>query len=105
MNSFMFWQASCFDIVIMFVRDHAGCVFPQVCMMCIRCKSCGVTPGKSWDTEWNHDKGFCPDCTRLYDQGGSTKHVAVVLSMSKSVLCFLFFFIKKQFLKNCWENI
>ncbi|TSN03400.1 Histone-lysine N-methyltransferase 2B [Bagarius yarrelli] len=42
---------------------------PWVCMTCIRCKSCGVTPGKSWDTEWNQDKGFCPDCTRLYDQG------------------------------------
>lgn len=42
---------------------------PWVCMTCIRCKSCGVTPGKSWDIEWNHEKGFCPDCTRLYDQG------------------------------------
>lgn len=41
----------------------------QVCMSCIRCRSCGVTPGKSWDTEWNHDKGLCPDCTKLYGQG------------------------------------
>ncbi|KAL4657715.1 histone-lysine N-methyltransferase 2B isoform X2 [Arapaima gigas] len=40
-----------------------------VCMTCIRCKSCGVTPGKSWDTEWNHDRGLCPDCSKLYDQG------------------------------------
>lgn len=47
-------------------------------MMCIRCKSCGVTPGKSWDSEWNQDKGFCPDCTRLYDQGEIMhKHIAV----------------------------
>lgn len=38
-------------------------------MKCIRCKSCGVTPGKSWDTEWNHDKGLCPDCSKLYEQG------------------------------------
>ena len=43
--------------------------FLQVCMTCIRCKSCGVTPGKSWDTEWNHDKGLCPDCSKLYEQG------------------------------------
>uniref|UniRef100_A0A3B4G4I1 [histone H3]-lysine(4) N-methyltransferase n=1 Tax=Pundamilia nyererei TaxID=303518 RepID=A0A3B4G4I1_9CICH len=42
--------------------------FVQVCMTCTRCKSCGVTPGKSWDTEWNHDKGLCPDCSKLYDQ-------------------------------------
>ncbi|KPP67952.1 hypothetical protein Z043_113405, partial [Scleropages formosus] len=40
-----------------------------VCMTCIRCKSCGVTPGKSWDTEWNHERGLCPDCSKLYDQG------------------------------------
>lgn len=42
----------------------------QVCMTCIRCKSCGVTPGKSWDTDWNHDKGLCPDCSKLYELGG-----------------------------------
>lgn len=41
----------------------------QVCMTCIRCKSCGVTPGKSWDTDWNHDKGLCPDCSKLYELG------------------------------------
>lgn len=41
----------------------------QVCMTCIRCKSCSVTPGKTWDTDWNHDKGLCPDCSKLYDQG------------------------------------
>lgn len=49
--------------------SHILNFFFQVCMTCIRCKSCGVTPGKSWDTEWNHDKGLCPDCTRLFDQG------------------------------------
>uniref|UniRef100_A0A8C7CAF4 [histone H3]-lysine(4) N-methyltransferase n=1 Tax=Oncorhynchus kisutch TaxID=8019 RepID=A0A8C7CAF4_ONCKI len=59
---------------------HPSCLGPNypkpnrrrkawVCMTCIRCKSCGVTPGKSWDTEWNHDKGLCPDCTKLHDQG------------------------------------
>ncbi|KAG7269045.1 hypothetical protein CRUP_003666, partial [Coryphaenoides rupestris] len=31
--------------------------------------SCGVTPGKCWDTDWNHDKCLCPDCSTLYDQG------------------------------------
>ncbi|XP_019948268.2 histone-lysine N-methyltransferase 2B isoform X3 [Paralichthys olivaceus] len=59
---------------------HASCLGPNypkqnkkrkawVCMTCIRCKSCGVTPGKSWDADWNHDKGLCPDCSKLYDQG------------------------------------
>ncbi|XP_030638866.1 histone-lysine N-methyltransferase 2A [Chanos chanos] len=59
---------------------HPSCLGPNypklskrrkawVCMTCIRCRSCGGTPGKSWDTEWNHEKGFCPDCTKLYDQG------------------------------------
>ncbi|KAM9724421.1 histone-lysine N-methyltransferase 2B isoform 1-T1 [Menidia menidia] len=59
---------------------HASCLGPNypkqnkkrkawVCMTCIRCKSCGVTPGKSWDLEWNHDKGLCPDCSQLYEQG------------------------------------
>ncbi|XP_061572520.1 histone-lysine N-methyltransferase 2B isoform X2 [Cololabis saira] len=59
---------------------HASCLGPNypkqnkkrkawVCMTCIRCKSCGVTPGKSWDIEWNHDKGLCPDCSKLYEQG------------------------------------
>ena len=71
------------------VVEHLGdallvCV-GQVCMSCIRCKSCGVTPGKSWDTEWNHDKGLCPDCTRLNSQG-------------KIIICniyhFFFFFFK-----------
>lgn len=41
----------------------------QVCTACIRCKSCGITPGKSWELEWNHDKGLCPDCSKLYDLG------------------------------------
>ncbi|XP_023648005.2 histone-lysine N-methyltransferase 2A isoform X2 [Paramormyrops kingsleyae] len=49
--------------------NKKSCKKSWVCMTCIRCKSCGVTPGKSWDTEWNHDKGLCPDCTKLYDQG------------------------------------
>ncbi|KAM6910449.1 histone-lysine N-methyltransferase 2B [Xenentodon cancila] len=59
---------------------HASCLGPNypkqnkkrkawVCMTCIRCKSCGLTPGKSWDIEWNHDKGLCPDCSKLYEQG------------------------------------
>nr|XP_057940590.1 histone-lysine N-methyltransferase 2A isoform X2 [Doryrhamphus excisus] len=59
---------------------HASCLGPNypkqnkkrkawVCMTCIRCKSCGVTPGKSWDIDWNQDKGLCPDCSNLYEQG------------------------------------
>ncbi|RXM91808.1 Histone-lysine N-methyltransferase 2B [Acipenser ruthenus] len=59
---------------------HPACLGPNypkpnkkkkswVCMTCIRCKSCGVTPGKSWDSEWNHDTSLCPDCTKLYEQG------------------------------------
>lgn len=58
----------CIWMIFFFVRS----LQLQVCMTCIRCKSCGVTPGKSWDTEWNHDKGLCPDCTKLYDQGEHT---------------------------------
>lgn len=69
-------------------------------MTCIRCKSCGVTPGKSWDTEWNHDKGFCPDCSQLYDHGGSTKHIAVILKMPKSVLCLSVYLIKSAILRS-----
>ncbi|XP_061919170.1 histone-lysine N-methyltransferase 2B isoform X3 [Entelurus aequoreus] len=59
---------------------HASCLGPNypkqnkkrkawVCMTCIRCKSCGVTPGKSWDIDWNHNKGLCPDCSNLYELG------------------------------------
>ncbi|XP_053743282.1 uncharacterized protein kmt2bb isoform X2 [Synchiropus splendidus] len=59
---------------------HASCLganYPKhnkkrkawVCMTCIRCKSCSVTPGKSGDTDWNYDKGLCPDCSKLYEQG------------------------------------
>lgn len=38
-------------------------------MTCIRCKSCGVTPGKTWDLTWNHDEDLCPDCTLLHNKG------------------------------------
>ena len=38
-------------------------------MVCIRCKSCGVTPGKNWDMSWNHEQDLCPDCTPLYKKG------------------------------------
>ncbi|XP_078479994.1 LOW QUALITY PROTEIN: histone-lysine N-methyltransferase 2B-like, partial [Lampetra planeri] len=59
---------------------HASCLGPNypklnkkrktwICMTCIRCKSCGVTPGKSWDIDWNHDKGLCTDCSKLHEQG------------------------------------
>ncbi|XP_072531678.1 histone-lysine N-methyltransferase 2B isoform X2 [Salminus brasiliensis] len=45
------------------------CNTSWVCMMCIRCKSCGVTPGKSWDMAWNHELNLCPDCSNLHGQG------------------------------------
>ncbi|XP_058261285.1 histone-lysine N-methyltransferase 2B isoform X2 [Hemibagrus wyckioides] len=45
------------------------CSTPWVCMLCIRCKSCGVTPGKSWSTSWNHELDLCPDCSNLHKQG------------------------------------
>ncbi|KAG9355767.1 hypothetical protein JZ751_000608 [Albula glossodonta] len=59
---------------------HTSCLGPNypkpnkykmswVCMSCIRCRSCDGTPGKSFDTEWDHDKGLCLDCSRLHDQG------------------------------------
>ncbi|GAA6065457.1 histone-lysine N-methyltransferase 2B isoform X5, partial [Tachysurus ichikawai] len=45
------------------------CSAPWVCMLCIRCKSCGVTPGKAWSTSWNHELDLCPDCCNLHKQG------------------------------------
>lgn len=57
-----------FDISVPML-DLIDCRSLQVCMTCIRCKSCGVTPGKSWDTDWNHDKGLCPDCSKLNELG------------------------------------
>ncbi|KAM9434713.1 histone-lysine N-methyltransferase 2B isoform 2-T2 [Clarias gariepinus] len=44
------------------------CNTSWVCMLCIRCKSCGVTPGKSC-TSWNHELDLCPDCSNLHKQG------------------------------------
>ncbi|XP_077363173.1 histone-lysine N-methyltransferase 2B isoform X2 [Festucalex cinctus] len=46
-----------------------NCNLPWLCMTCIRCKSCGVTPGKSWDVAWNHAENFCPDCAILHEKG------------------------------------
>uniref|UniRef100_A0A6P8ST43 [histone H3]-lysine(4) N-methyltransferase n=1 Tax=Geotrypetes seraphini TaxID=260995 RepID=A0A6P8ST43_GEOSA len=40
-----------------------------VCSTCIRCKNCGIPPGKNWDVEWSHDYSLCPDCTVLYKKG------------------------------------
>ncbi|KAJ8268353.1 hypothetical protein COCON_G00135250 [Conger conger] len=45
------------------------CKTSWMCMSCIRCKSCERTPGKSFDTEWDHERSLCPDCSRLHDQG------------------------------------
>ncbi|KAF5895846.1 histone-lysine N-methyltransferase 2B-like isoform X3, partial [Clarias magur] len=45
------------------------CNTSWVCMLCIRCKSCGVTPGKSCSTSWNHELDLCPDCSNLHKQG------------------------------------
>ncbi|XP_019723294.1 histone-lysine N-methyltransferase 2A [Hippocampus comes] len=46
-----------------------NCSLPWLCMTCIRCKSCGVTPGKSWDVAWNHTENFCPECAVLHEKG------------------------------------
>ncbi|KAL0962577.1 hypothetical protein UPYG_G00341980 [Umbra pygmaea] len=46
-----------------------NCNLPWVCMSCIRCRSCGVTPGKSWDMTWNHEQDLCPDCSSLHSKG------------------------------------
>ncbi|XP_028819501.1 uncharacterized protein kmt2ba isoform X2 [Denticeps clupeoides] len=45
------------------------CNIPWICMTCIRCKSCGVTPGKSSDMAWNHTQDLCPDCSMLQKKG------------------------------------
>lgn len=42
----------------------------QICSACVRCKSCGATPGKNWDVEWSGDYSLCPRCTQLYEKGG-----------------------------------
>lgn len=47
------------------------CPLPsQICSACVRCKSCGATPGKNWDVEWSGDYSLCPRCTQLYEKGG-----------------------------------
>lgn len=43
---------------------------PQICSACVRCKSCGATPGKNWDVEWSGDYSLCPRCTQLFEKGG-----------------------------------
>uniref|UniRef100_A0A3B3ZC32 [histone H3]-lysine(4) N-methyltransferase n=1 Tax=Periophthalmus magnuspinnatus TaxID=409849 RepID=A0A3B3ZC32_9GOBI len=56
---------------------HPSCLGPtypkplncDVCMTCIRCQSCGVTRGKTWDLAWNQKQDLCPDCTALYEKG------------------------------------
>lgn len=40
-----------------------------ICSACVRCKSCGATPGKNWDVEWSGDYSLCPRCTELYEKG------------------------------------
>lgn len=45
-------------------------LLPQICSACVRCKSCGATPGKNWDVEWSGDYSLCPRCTQLYEKGG-----------------------------------
>ncbi|XP_077889202.1 histone-lysine N-methyltransferase 2B isoform X1 [Ictidomys tridecemlineatus] len=40
-----------------------------ICSACVRCKSCGATPGKNWDVEWSGDYSLCPRCTQLYEKG------------------------------------
>lgn len=42
----------------------------QICSACVRCKSCGATPGKNWDVEWSGDYSLCPRCTQLFEKGG-----------------------------------
>ncbi|XP_069460961.1 histone-lysine N-methyltransferase 2B isoform X2 [Ambystoma mexicanum] len=39
------------------------------CSTCVRCKSCGVSPAKNWETEWSSDFTLCPDCTSLFEKG------------------------------------
>lgn len=48
----------------------SSCPTPQICSACVRCKSCGATPGKNWDVEWSGDYSLCPRCTQLYEKGG-----------------------------------
>lgn len=66
---FSLFEDKCDD----FMTPYITYVFVQVCMTCIRCKSCGVTPGKTWDLTWNHEQDLCPDCTSLHKKGKTSE--------------------------------
>lgn len=59
--------SACFSLMSGFVLT----LLPQICSACVRCKSCGATPGKNWDVEWSGDYSLCPRCTELYEKGGT----------------------------------
>lgn len=84
-------------------------------MTCIRCKSCGVTPGKSWDMAWNHEQDLCPDCTSLHKKGSTserrtslTEYLACcshIFSCECSVnTCFIWLWFRLRVVKQVLKN-
>lgn len=61
------YLSACFSLMSSFLLT----LLPQICSACVRCKSCGATPGKNWDVEWSGDYSLCPRCTELYEKGGT----------------------------------
>uniref|UniRef100_A0A803KLM4 [histone H3]-lysine(4) N-methyltransferase n=1 Tax=Xenopus tropicalis TaxID=8364 RepID=A0A803KLM4_XENTR len=60
---------------------HVNCLGPNyplkaprsgkgwTCSACIRCRSCGIAPGKDGDLELTEDSKLCSECSTLYDKG------------------------------------
>lgn len=83
-------------------------------MTCIRCKSCGVTPGKSWDLSWNHEQDLCPDCTSLHKKGTildcfAAEHIFFVITSPQPLirvfLCVAQIVDKLHCCSNSWHHM
>ncbi|OCT71111.1 hypothetical protein XELAEV_18038019mg [Xenopus laevis] len=60
---------------------HVNCLGPNyplkapcngkgwTCSACVRCRSCGIAPGKDGDLELSNDSKLCGECRTLYDKG------------------------------------
>ncbi|KAM4704417.1 histone-lysine N-methyltransferase 2B isoform 2-T2 [Rhinophrynus dorsalis] len=60
---------------------HVSCLGPNypvkspdsrkgwICSSCVRCKSCGVSPGKDGDFELSEESSLCSECATLYERG------------------------------------
>ncbi|OCT73483.1 histone-lysine N-methyltransferase 2B [Xenopus laevis] len=60
---------------------HVNCLGPNyplkaprsgkgwTCSACVRCRSCGIAPGKDDHLEFSNDGKLCGECSTLYDKG------------------------------------